>query len=152
MAKRKMTPEQRQAASERLAKAREKRLKENPPQYKNIAPSVLERGEDDPFYFRKVQGWIKTQKELLSSARQSLRKKEKGAEARVANHQAYIRNLETYLRSGDYVDDFYGEMGEHRIKWRCVAPAYDADGMAKRSYGVFYNDIGTVYTGQEEFA
>jgi hypothetical protein len=43
-------------------------------------------------------------------------------------------------------------MMEHKIKWRCVAPAYDADGMAKRSYGVFYNDIGTVYTGQEEFA
>ena len=144
-----MTPEQRQAASERLAKAREKRLRENPPQYKNIAPSVLELGEDDPFYFRKVQGWIKTQKELLSSARQSLRKKEKGAEARVANHQAYIRNIETYLRSGDYVDDFYGEMGEHRIKWRCVAPAYDPEGMVKRSHGVFYNDIGTIYTGQE---
>jgi len=96
MAKRKMSPEQKAAAVERLAKAREKRLKENPPQYKNIDPSVLARGEDDPFYFRKVQGWIKTQKELLSSARQSLRKKEKGAESRVANHQAYIRNLETY--------------------------------------------------------
>ena len=122
MAKRKMTPEQKAAAVERLAKAREKRLKENPPQYKNIDPSVLARGEDDPFYFRKVQGWIKTQKELLSSARQSLRRKEKGAESRVANHQAYIRNLETYLRSGDYVDNFYGEMGEHQIKWRCVAP------------------------------
>ena len=152
MAKRKMTPEQKAAAVERLAKAREKRLKENPPQYKNIDPSVLARGEDDPFYFRKVQGWIKTQKELLSSARQSLRRKEKGAESRVANHQAYIRNLETYLRSGDYVDNFYGEMGEHQIKWRCVAPAYDAEGIVKRSHGVFYNDIGTIYTGQEEFA
>ena len=152
MAKRKMTPEQKAAAVERLAKAREKRLKENPPQYKNIDPSVLARGEDDPFYFRKVQGWIKTQKELLSSARQSLRRKEKGAESRVANHQAYIRNLETYLRSGDYIDNFYGEMGEHQIKWRCVAPAYDAEGMVKRSHGVFYNDIGTVYLGQEEFA
>jgi hypothetical protein len=152
MAKRKMTPEQKAAAVERLAKAREKRLRENPPKYKNIDPSVLARGEDDPFYFRKVQGWIKTQKELLSTARQGLRRKEKGAEARVANHQAYIRNLDTYLRSGLYVDDFYGEMGEHKIKWRCVAPAYDSEGMVKRTHGVFYNDIGTVYTGQEEFA
>ena len=35
MAKRKMSAEQRQAAIERLAKAREKRLKENPPKYAN---------------------------------------------------------------------------------------------------------------------
>ena len=34
MAKRKMTPEQKEAAVERLRIAREKRLKENPPQYK----------------------------------------------------------------------------------------------------------------------
>ena len=32
-----MSVEQRIAATERLAKAREKRLRENPPQYKNIA-------------------------------------------------------------------------------------------------------------------
>ena len=43
MAKRKMSPEQRAAAAERLAKAREKRLRENPPQYKNIDPTVLAR-------------------------------------------------------------------------------------------------------------
>ena len=60
-----MTPEQRAAAAERLAKAREKRMRENPPQFKNIHPNALNRPEDDPFYFRKVQDWIKTQKDLL---------------------------------------------------------------------------------------
>ena len=40
-----MTAEQKQAAGERLAKAREKRLLENPPQYKSIHPSVVERGD-----------------------------------------------------------------------------------------------------------
>lgn len=142
-----MTPEQRAAASERLALAREKRMKNNPPQFKNIHPSVLERGEDDVFYFRKIQQWIKTQKELLASARTSLRQKVKGAEAMVANHQAYIRNLETFLRTGDYCDMFYGEHMEHKIKYRCVVPAYNKDGTIKRSYGVFYEDIGTVYEG-----
>jgi hypothetical protein len=73
-----MTPEQRAAAGERLRKAREKRMKENPPQYKNIHPLVMERGEDDPFYFRKIQSWIKTQKEELSIARKDLRQKVKG--------------------------------------------------------------------------
>ena len=34
---------------------------------------------------------------------------------------------------------------QNKIKWRCVEPAYDKDGMAKRTHGVFYSDIGTVW-------
>ena len=144
-----MTAEQKAAASERLAKAREARMAKNPPKHSSIHPTVLARCEDDLFYFRKVQQWIKTQKELLTSARSDLRKSVKGAETRVANHQAYIRNLEKFLRDGDYVDMMYGEMQEHNIKMRCVVPAYYADGTPKRSYGVFYNDIGTVWLGED---
>ena len=140
-----MTPEQRAAAGERLAKARAKRQAANPPQYKYIHESVLAKGEDDPFYFRKVQGWIKTQREELSSARIDVREMANGSEGRVASHQAYIRNLERYLRDGDYIDDYYGEHQQNKIKWRSVVPAYDADGNAKRTHGVFYSDIGTVW-------
>lgn len=147
MAKRKMTEEQRKAAGERLAKAREKRLKENPPQYKNIHPIALNRPEDDPFYFRKVQKWIKTQKDLLSEARKSLRQKEKGAEAKVASIQGYIANLQKYLSTGIYCDLFYGEHQQYRIRYRCFKPAYNKDGTQKRSFGVFYEDLGYTYTG-----
>ena len=42
MPRRKMTPEQKEAAVERLRLAREKRLRENPPKYTNIHPSVLQ--------------------------------------------------------------------------------------------------------------
>ena len=140
-----MSEEQRKAAGERLAKARAKRQAANPPKYKYIHETVLARTEDDPFHFRKVQGWIKTQREELALARKDLRANTKGAPARVANHQAYIRNLEKYLRDGDYVDDCYGEYQQNKIKWRCVEPAYDKDGMAKRTHGVFYSDIGTVW-------
>jgi predicted Zn-dependent protease len=145
-----MTPEQRAAAGERLRKAREKRMKENPPQYKNIHPLVMERGEDDPFYFRKIQSWIKTQKEELSIARKDLRQKVKGAETRVASHQTYIRNLENYLRSGSYVDMRYGPHQEHAIRYRCAVPAYDKDGNQKYSYGVFYESLGYTYGKEDE--
>ena len=66
-----MTPEQRAAAGERLAKARAKRQAANPPQYKYIHESVLARGEDDPFYFRKVhytwhqRFWVKAKRSTL---------------------------------------------------------------------------------------
>ena len=54
-----MSDEQKAAASERLAKAREKRLKENPPKYNNIHPSVLAKPDDSMLSFKKVRQWIK---------------------------------------------------------------------------------------------
>jgi hypothetical protein len=146
--RRSLTPEQKAAAAERLKKAREKRNSTNPPAHKSIHPDALNRPESDPFYFRKVQSWIKIQKELLTEARKDLRKNEKGAEARVISIQKYINNLEKYLREGIYVDMFYGPYQENKIRYRCVKPAYDSKtGEQKRSYGVFYQDLGYTYTG-----
>ena len=142
-----MTPEQKKAAGERLALAREKRLAENPPQYKSIHPSVVERGDDDPLSMKKVQMWIKTQKDLLSAAKRGVRDKVKGAEAKVSQHEGYIRNLHRYLRDGDYVDTRYGEHQQSAIKYRCVAMAYYADGTPKRTEGIFYPDLGYTWMG-----
>lgn len=141
-----MSPEQRAAAAERLAKAREKRMKENPPTYKNIHPSVLAIPEDQPMSLKNIRKWIKTQKDLLSAERKQVRAGVKGSETRVASHQAYIRNLERFLRDGDYIDDYYGEHQQTKIKWRCVVPAYDKEGNMKRTHGVYYSDIGTVWS------
>ena len=60
-----MTEEQRVAAAERLAIAREERFKKTPPKYKNIHPSVLAKPEDHTFSLKNVRQWIKTQKGLL---------------------------------------------------------------------------------------
>ena len=118
-----MTEEQKIAASERLRVAREKRLKENPPKYANIHPTVLEKGDDHPFSRKKVVQWIKTQKSLLASERGNVRRKVKGAESKVADHTAYIRHCEWYLRHGDWIDDRYGEYQEKKTKWITVVPA-----------------------------
>ena len=123
MPRRKMTEEQKAAATERLRVAREKRLRENPPKYANVHPSVLAKPDDDPFSRKNVVSWIKTQKSLLSAERGNVRRKVKGAIAKVADHQAYIRHMETYLRNGDWIDDCYGEYQEKRVKWRVVVPA-----------------------------
>ena len=123
MPRRRMTEEQKIAASERLRVAREKRLRENPPKYANIHPTVLEKPDEHPFSRKKVVQWIKTQKSLLSAERGNVRRKVKGAIAKVADHQGYIRNMETYLRGGDWCDDFYGEYMEKRIKWKVVVPS-----------------------------
>lgn len=115
-----MSVEQRIAATERLAKAREKRLKENPPQYKNIATEVLNLPDDHVLCLKNIRMWIKTQKELLTVERRSVRDNIKGAIARVASIEGYIRNCEYYLKHGDWCDDFYGEYQEKRVKWKSL--------------------------------
>ena len=123
MPRRKMTPEQKEAAAERLRLAREKRLRENPPKYSNIHPSVLALPDEHPFSRAMVTKYIKTQKEQLSSYRAAIRQKVKGAIAKEASCKAYIRHCETYLRNGDWCDDFYGEHQEKRVKWVTVVPS-----------------------------
>ena len=123
MPRRRMTEEQKIAASERLRVAREKRLRENPPKYANIHPTVLEKPDEHPFSRKKVVQWIKTQKSLLSSERGNVRRKVKGAEAKVADHTAYIRHCEWYLRHGDWIDNRYGEYQEKKTKWVTIVPA-----------------------------
>ena len=123
MPRRKMTEEQKAAAAERLRVAREKRLRDNPPKYANVHPSVLEKGDDHPFSRKKVVQWIKTQKSLLASERGNVRRKVKGAESKVADHTAYIRHCEWYLRNGDWIDDRYGEYQEKKTKWITVVPS-----------------------------
>lgn len=123
MPRRKMSEEQKAAATERLRVAREKRLRENPPKYANVHPSVLAKPDDHALSRKKVVQWIKTQKSLLSAERGNVRRNVKGAIAKVASHQGYIRHMESYLRGGDWCDDFYGEYGEKRIQWKVVVPS-----------------------------
>ena len=145
-----MTAEQKAAASERLAIAREKRLKENPPEYKSIHPSVLAKGDDDAWSHIKVKQLIKTQKSLMSSERANARAKVKGAEARYESHRGYIRNLETYLRTGEYLDMFWGEYQQNKCKSVCLVMAYHPDGTPNRNIGTWYPDIQCEWTKELE--
>ena len=115
-----MSVEQRIAATERLAKAREKRLRENPPQYKNIAKEVINLPDDHILCLKNIRKWIKTQKELLTVERKAVRDNMKGAISRAASIEGYIRNCEYYLKHGDWCDDFYGEYQEKRVRWKKV--------------------------------
>ena len=142
-----MTEEQRQAAAERLEKAREKRAAKNPDYgMTGVHHSLRNLPDNHPAHPKKVKQWIKTQKDLASSERRSVKQGIKGAYAKQCNHEGYVRNLLKYLRDGDYVDDFYGEYQEHKIKRRCVAMAYYSDGTPKRNVGVYYPDMSCVYT------
>lgn len=141
-----MSAEQREAAVERLAAAREKKLKENPPEYKNIAQSVQNLPDDHPLSMSKVKEWIKISQDTIGSLKVAARQNVKGSTAKIASLEGYIRNMKRYLECGDWTDGFYGPNSEFVMKHRCVRMAYNRDGTAKRSVGVFYPDIGEEWT------
>ena len=114
-----MTPEQKVAAAERLAKARAAR---KPAKNESIHHSVLALDDDHVLSAKNVKSWIKSQKDLMSSLRSEVRKDVKGAKAKYNSAEGYIRHLKHYLKHGDYCDDYYGAYGEKKIKWQTITP------------------------------
>jgi len=109
-----MTPEQRAAAIERLALARAAKA---PAKNSSIHKSLLNLPEDYYLHPNKIKEWIKTQKGLLAEEKSNVRRSVSGSIAKVANHEGYIRNLNSYLKNGYWIDMFYGEYQQGRIKW-----------------------------------
>ena len=62
--------------------------------------------------------------------------------------KAYIRQMEHYLKSGDWIADFMGAQENEKTQWKCVAMAYYPDGTPKRNVGVWYPDIKMVWTNE----
>lgn len=143
--KRQMTEEQKAAAAERLRLAREKRMQENPPEYKNIAPNVLALSPEDTLSMQNVKKWIKTQKELAAKYRREDRAGIKGSLAKSIQAENYARNMQQYLITGAWTDMFYGEFQQNKMGWVCKHLSYDEKGEPKRCHGVFYPDINKIW-------
>jgi len=142
-----MSKEQKAAAAERLKKARAVRAEKNPDYgLSNVNECIRNLPEDHWRHPKRVKKWIKTQKDLAKEARAQVRQKIKGSLAQVAIHEGYIKNMQKYLRDGDWVDIFYGEHQQNKVNYCCVILAYDDEGLAKRNVDTFYPDMGCVYT------
>ena len=146
-----MTEEQKQAAAERLEKARAARAAKNPNYGQSgIHESLRDLPDDAPINPKKVKQWIKTQKELASMERRNEKVKVKGATDRRMSHEAYVRNMQRYLRDGDWIDLFYGEHQEKKIGYICRVKAYywtgPKKGEPKFDVGTYYPMLGTVYS------
>ena len=128
------------------------RAKKKPADYKNIAKSVLALPDDDKYSFKSVKQWIKHSKDLIleynkiaRSLASSTQEKQKASNA-VDHKKVYIRDLEYYLKSGDFISYFSGQDETTKVIPKCIAMAYYEDGTPKRSCGVFYPDINAVWT------
>jgi len=145
-----MSEEQRVAAAERLAVAREKKALADPTYGKsNIHESLWDLPTDHQLHPDKVKKWMKTQKELASVERAGVKKDIKGSIAKLADHEGYVRQMQHYLKHGDWSSMLYGEYQEKKIRKRNVALGYywygPNIGKPKRDVGTFYPDLGMVW-------
>ena len=145
-----MSEEQKAAAVERLAKAREKKAEADPSYGKSgVHESLWDLPKDHQLHPDKIKVWIKTQTDLARTERAQIKQNVKGAIAKLADHEGYVRQMQSYLKHGDWTSMFYGEYQEKKIRSRCVALGYywygPDIGKPKRDVGTFYPDLGAVW-------
>ena len=146
-----LSEERKQELRDQLTKARSKKKSA---EYKNVYPSVLAKPDDDSLSVKSIKKWIKHNKEkasafLTNSRRRGTTPKQSITDKINADSaKAYIRFMEHYLRTGDWISDFMGEDEEKKTQWKCVAMAYHADGTPKRTKGVYYPDIKAVWVSE----
>jgi len=114
-----LTPEQREAAIERLAKAREKRLKGKSPA--GVHPDVLALPDNHPLGHKEVKQWIKVQKEKLASMKGWHNSKDAKQRQEHMNTSTYLKNLNRWLTDAVWLDSFYGEHRTGKIKYKVIA-------------------------------
>ncbi len=149
--RKKLSEERKQELRDQLTKARSKK---KAAEYKNVYPSVLAKSDDDPLSLKSIKKSIKHNKEKASAFLTNSRRRGTTPKQSITDKinadgaKAYIRMMEHYLRTGDWISDFMGDDEEKKTQWKCVAMAYHADGTPKRTKGVFYPDINTVWTSE----
>ena len=148
-----LTAAQKEAQRIRLEKMR---AKKKPPEYKNVNKYVLSLDDEEPYSLKIVKAWIKHNKEMISMLQARARnrdispKDKQHALSMADNKKAYIRYIEHYIKTGDWIGIFSGKDETNKVVPKCVAMAYYDDGTPKRSVGVFYPDIKAVWTQQME--
>ena len=149
--RKKLSEERKQELRDQLTKARKKKT---PAEYKNIYPSVLKKPDDDPLSLKSIKKWIKHNKEKASAYLTNSRRRGASPKQSIADKinadsaKAYIRYMEHYLRTGDWISNFMGQDEEMKTQWKCVAMAYHEDGTPKRTKGVYYPDINAVWVSE----
>jgi hypothetical protein len=141
-----LSTEEKSLRAERLALAREKKYKKNPPKYTQYSATVVGLPDAHPYSFKNVREWLREATSLKSAARNDIRHDIKGARAKYEMWNGYVGQLETYLKHGTYVSMFAGGRMESRAKKSCVAMAYYPSGMPKREVGVWYQDCRAEWT------
>lgn len=116
----------------------------------SVHESIRHLSDSDCFAPLKVRGWINNTQDRILSMKNLKDSKDSKERLAYINEKVYVDNLNSYLRSGVYTDNRWGPDRENKVTLVCCVMAYYADGTPKRNIGVWYPDIGAVYTKEME--
>ena len=85
-------------------------------------PICLAVPEGDNLHISNIEEWAEYNDRKRKEYARLSRKGEKGALAYGLRYEGYLKEIKHYLRTGDWISDFYGKDQEHKIKWRTVVP------------------------------
>jgi hypothetical protein len=85
---------------------------------KNLHPNVLKPKKDHPLFIEEVLKWLEFNKQQAGQYRSLARRGNKEATAKRYIHEGYAKDINHYLRYGDWISDFFGANQEHKIFWK----------------------------------
>ena len=83
-------------------------------------PSVLKHDREHPLYIGDVADWLDSNVKEAQKCARLVRRGHKEFIAHRYIHEGYVKDIRHYLRTGDWISDFFGRDQEHKIKWRSV--------------------------------
>lgn len=106
--------------------------------------------KDDEWHPTKVKEWLKKWQTHLKSIKSYEDHSDSKLRVEYQTAQTYVYNLSLYLRSGVWLDSHWGENREKITVPISRVLAYDQNGEVKRTHGVFYPDLGMIWTREME--
>lgn len=106
--------------------------------------------KDDEWHPTKVKEWLKKWQAHLRSIKSYEDHNDSKLRTEYQTTQTYVYNVSLYLRSGVWLDSHWGENRENKTVPISRALAYDANGEVKRTHGVYYPDLGMIWTRDME--
>ena len=132
-ARKPMTPEQKAAAAERLAKARAAKKPAKGKTHHEVC-------YDEKLQFKPLKdvlAWLKEAKEQAYQSKKDMQRLKDGTkEWSVASYKyhfwyGYANDINWYLRHGDWISNTFGSQQQNKTKWKTVVHAYYPDGVRK---------------------
>ena len=82
--------------------------------------SVLKHDKDHPLHIKEVLDWMNHNDALAKEHSRLARRGDKDSMSQRYIHEGYVRDIRHYLRTGDWISDFFGKNQEHKIRWRSI--------------------------------
>lgn len=94
---------------------------------------------------KEVKEWLTEWSKYLSSSKSNAESKDPKVRIQYQTAETYVQNMRNYLRTGMWNDSHFGENREKKVLAVCKAMAYDRNGEVKRTVGVWYPDIQSIW-------